>query len=77
MPHLSISGPSRMIFEHLRKKFHPKDSVSGFLQVFQLCFHIAHGHIPPQIARLWRARPLAMTKPLGGVCPIAMGETLY
>jgi hypothetical protein len=52
--------------------------MNGFFQLFQLCFHIAQGHIPPQIAWvLGLARLLAMTKPLGGINLIAMGETLY
>jgi hypothetical protein len=41
MPQLSASGPFGMIFEHPRNYFHPKDSMSGFSQLFQLCFHIA------------------------------------
>jgi hypothetical protein len=52
--------------------------MSGFLQLFQLCFHIAQGHIPPQIAHVFGVvRLLVRTKPSGGVHPIAMGETLY
>jgi hypothetical protein len=52
--------------------------MNGFLQFFQLCFHTPHGHIPPQIARvLGVACFLTMTKHLGGVRPITMGETLY
>ncbi len=78
MPHLSISGHSRMVFEHLLKCFHPKDSAYGFFQLFQLCSHIAQGHIPPQIAHvLGVAHMLTMTKPLGEVHPIVMGESLY
>jgi hypothetical protein len=30
MPHLSISGPFGMVFEHLQDCFHPKDSTNGF-----------------------------------------------
>jgi hypothetical protein len=78
MLHLSASGPFMTIFEHLRHCFHFEDSASGFPQLFQLSFHIAHGHIPPQITCvLGTARLLAMTKPLGGVHPITMEETLY
>jgi hypothetical protein len=47
-------------------------------QLFQLCFHIAHGHIAPQIiCVLGVVYFLAMTKPLDGVHPIIMGEMLY
>jgi hypothetical protein len=78
MLHLSIGGLSRIVFEHLRDCFHPEDLASGFIKLFQLCFHIAQGRIPPQIAHVFGvAHLLTMTKPLGGVCPIAMGETLY
>jgi hypothetical protein len=46
--------------------------------LFQLCFHIAQGHIPPQITHVLRATCLlAMTKLLRGVRSIAMGETIY
>jgi hypothetical protein len=40
MPHLSTSGPFKMVFEHLQDYFYPKDLASGFLRLFQLCFHI-------------------------------------
>jgi hypothetical protein len=78
MPHLLASGPFGMVFEHLWNCFHPEDSTSWFFQLFQLCFHIVKGHIPPQIAHvLGAAHFLAMTKHLGGVHPIAVGKTLY
>jgi len=67
-----------MVFEHLRNWIHPEDSMSGFLKLFQLCFHIVKSHISLQIACvLGVTRLLFMTKPLGEVCPIEMGETLY
>jgi hypothetical protein len=47
MSRMSISGLFRMVFEHLQDFFHPKDSASGFPQLFQLCFHITKSHIPP------------------------------
>jgi hypothetical protein len=49
-----------------------------FHKLFQLCFHITQGHIPCQITHVFGlANLLAMTKPLGEVCPITMGEALY
>jgi hypothetical protein len=67
-----------MVFEQLWDYFHLENSLNGFFQLFQLCFHIRHGHIPPQIAHvLGVAHFLAMTKPSHGVCPITMGERLY
>jgi hypothetical protein len=47
MPHLLANGHFGMVYEHLYNYFHPKDSTSGFLQLFQLCYHIIKGHIPP------------------------------
>jgi hypothetical protein len=73
MPHLLTSNPSRMVFECLRDCFQLEDSISGFPQLFQLCFHITQGHIPPQIAHVLKAtRLLTMTKPSSEVCPIAV-----
>jgi hypothetical protein len=64
MSHLLASGHSGMVFEHLQDCFHLKDLVSEFPKLFQLCSHIAQGHIPPQIACvLGVARLLALTKP--------------
>jgi hypothetical protein len=73
MLHLLASGPSRMIFEHLWDYFHLIDSTNGFPLLFQLCFHIAQGHIPPQIAHvLATTHLLTVTKPSCGVRPIIL-----
>jgi hypothetical protein len=78
MPNLSISGFYGMVFKHFQNCFHLKSFVNGFLQLFQLCFHIAQGHIPCQIAHiLGVACVLAIIKPLGGVLPIIVREVLY
>jgi hypothetical protein len=75
---LSTSGPFKMALKHLWVCFHPKDSASGFPQSFQLYSHVAQGHIQRWIAHtLGPAHLLAMTKPLGGIHPITIGETLY
>jgi hypothetical protein len=77
MPHLLANGHFGMVFEHLQDFFHPKDSASGFFQLFQLCFHIAQCHISPQIACvLGVACLVAMTKLSSGVHTITVGETL-
>jgi len=52
MPHLLANGLFRMAFEHLWDYFHPKYLASGFFQLFQLCSHVAHDQIPPQIAHV-------------------------
>jgi hypothetical protein len=63
MSHLLASGVFGMIFEHFQNYFHSINLTNGFPQLFQLCFHITQGHIPPQIARVLGAtRFLAMTK---------------
>jgi len=65
-------------FKYLQNYFHLKDLMSGFPLLFQLCFHIAQGHIPCQITHVFGVvHFLAMTKPLGAICSIAMGEMLY
>jgi hypothetical protein len=75
MPHLLTSGLYGMVLEHLQDYFHLKDSANGFFQLFQLCFHIAHGHTPPQIARVLEANHLlTMIKPSSGIHPIVVGE---
>jgi hypothetical protein len=45
MFHLSIGGPSSMVFEHLQDSFNPKDLTSGFIQFHKLCFHVVVGRI--------------------------------
>jgi hypothetical protein len=78
MPQLSTSGPSKMVFEQFLDCFHIKDLMNGLPQLFQLCSHIVKGHIPPQIALVFgTTNLLAMTKFLGGVHLITIGETLY
>jgi hypothetical protein len=63
MSHLSTNDPFVMVSEHFRNCFHLENSMSGFPQLFQLCSHIAQGHIPPQIARVLGVTcMLAMTK---------------
>ncbi len=52
--------------------------MNGFPQLFQLCSHFTQSHIPPWIAHVLKVGCLlAMTKLLGGICPITMGKTLY
>lgn len=63
-----VNGLLGMIFEHSQKKLkHLKYSLSGFSQLFQLCFHIAQKHIPNYIIHLLEmACLLAIVKLLGG-----------
>ncbi|KAL2643274.1 hypothetical protein R1flu_010861 [Riccia fluitans] len=67
-----------MVFELLRDCFTPEDSTSGFDLLFQLCSHIARGHLPSPTARILGASwLLALEKYSGGVRLIAVGETLF
>ncbi|KAL2653717.1 hypothetical protein R1flu_021845 [Riccia fluitans] len=67
-----------MVFELLRDCFIPKDSTSGFDLLFQLCTHVAQGHLSLATARLLGAsRLLAIEKDSCGVRPISVGEALY
>jgi hypothetical protein len=78
MLQLSTNSFFGMVFEHLWDCFHPKDFTSGFPQLFQLCYHIMQGHIPCWIAHiLGVVCLLTIIKPLSGVRPIVVKETLY
>jgi hypothetical protein len=51
-PHLSSSNPSGMVYELLQDCFVPDDSTSGFDLFFEICKHIARGHVFPSISHL-------------------------
>jgi hypothetical protein len=77
MSHLSKNGLCGMVFEHLWNYFYPKNFMSGFPQLFQLCFHITQGHISYQIIHVFGATHLlTMTKFSSGICRVTMGEML-
>jgi hypothetical protein len=66
------------MFEQLQDYFSLEDSTSNFLQLFQLCSHIAQSHIHIHIVYILRmAQLLAMVKPSNMVHPIAIKEMLY
>ncbi|KAL2635507.1 hypothetical protein R1flu_006986 [Riccia fluitans] len=66
-PRLSSGGPSAMVFELLQDCFTPEDLTSGFDLLFQLCSHIACGHLSSPVARiLGVSRLLALEKDSGG-----------
>eukprot|EP00850_Spirogloea_muscicola_P026834 SM011081S18847 [mRNA] locus=s11081:258:470:+ [translate_table: standard] len=67
-------GPSGWLFEHLQDLFRDGDERS-FSLFLSTCRHIARAAIPPRIAdALNSSHLLALTKPTGGVRPIAMTE---
>jgi hypothetical protein len=75
--HLLVGGPLGMVLEHLQDLFDPKDSVSGFSQLFMVCFHVATRHIPESITRAFdAARLITFAKPFGGIWPITISEVL-
>jgi hypothetical protein len=41
--HLSVGGPFGMVFEHVRDLSDLEDSMNGFIQLHQLCSHVATG----------------------------------
>jgi hypothetical protein len=49
MPHLSTSGPSRMVFEHFQNYFRPKNSTNGFLSCFNFVFILHRATFHPKL----------------------------
>jgi hypothetical protein len=67
-----------MVYEFLWDCFVPNDFASAFDFFFEICRHIAHGHVPPSISHLLVASQLlALEKQAKGVQPIAIGEVIY
>ncbi len=54
-PRLSFDIPLNMVYELLRYCFVPNDFASGFGFCFEICKHIACGHVPPFVSRLFVA----------------------
>jgi L-cystine uptake protein TcyP (sodium:dicarboxylate symporter family) len=66
------------MFEQLQDYFSLEDSTSNFLQIFQLCSHIAQSHIHIHIVYILRmAQLLAMVKPSNMVHPIAIKNVVW
>jgi hypothetical protein len=67
-----------MEYEFLRDCFVHDDFANGFNFFFEICKHIAHGHVPPSISHLLVAsRLLALEKQAKGIQPITIGEVIY
>jgi len=67
-PCLSYDGLSNMVYELLQDCFVPNDSTSGFHLLFEICRHIACGHVPPSVSSLLVASQLlALEKQVGGI----------
>jgi hypothetical protein len=52
-PHLSFDSPLNMVYELLQYCFVHDDFASGFDFCFEICMHIACGHVPPLISRMF------------------------
>ncbi len=62
-PHLSSSDPSNMVYKLLWDCFVPYDFVSDFNFFFEVCGHIARGHVPPLTSHfLFTSRLLMLEK---------------
>jgi hypothetical protein len=73
IPHLTLNGLSRMVYEHLLWCFIPKDPSSKFLELFQVGVVIAHRDIPRLVAlMLGVSKLLAMANDTSGLCLIAI-----
>jgi hypothetical protein len=78
MFHLLVSGPSGMVFNHLQDYFDLKDLAHGFIQLQQLCSHVATCRIRGFVAQvLGVSRLLALVKPSSGIHPIVVEELFY
>ncbi len=62
--HLLAGGPFGMVFEHFRYSFDLENSMSGFIQLHQLCSHVATIRISRSMVRVLRANwHWALAKP--------------
>jgi hypothetical protein len=78
MFHLSVSGPSGMVFEHLQNPFNLEDSTNGFVELQQLCSHVVISRFPRSMVQVLGANKfLVLVKPFSGIHLIIMGEALY
>jgi hypothetical protein len=67
-PCLSFNGLLNMVYELLQDCFVPNDSTTGFHLLFEICKHIACGHVPPLVSSLLVAlQLLALEKQVGGI----------
>jgi hypothetical protein len=75
VPHLSLSGFFRMVYEHLLGCFIPKDPSSGFLELFQVAIVVVHGDMLKVMALMLGANILlVVVKDFGGIRLIIVNE---
>jgi len=76
--HLSTSGRSNMVFEHLQDLFDPKDLINNFSYLFMIWFYVVVRCILVSIVKALDAtNMLALAKPSHGIWPIVVGKVLY
>jgi hypothetical protein len=66
--HISVGGPSCMVFEHLQNLFDLKDFANDFSQLFYFCFYVVARCIFGSITWAFGAvRLLILAKPFGDI----------
>jgi hypothetical protein len=77
-PCLSFGGPSSMVYKLLGDCYVPDNFANGFDLFFEICRHIACGHVLPSLSHLLVAlRLLVLDKQVRGIQPIMIGEVIY
>jgi hypothetical protein len=67
-----------MVLKNLQDLFDLKDLANGFMQFFQVYFHVITCHIPRSIVQAFGLVIfLALAKPYRSIQPIMWGEFLY
>ncbi len=75
---LSISGSFSMFFKHFCNSFNLENPTNDFIQLHQLCSHVAISHTPKSMVQVSGASwPLVLAKMFSGIHPIVMGEAIY
>jgi len=65
-------------YEFLRNCFVSNDSMNGFNIFYEVCGHIARGHVPCLVlCLLFASQNLTLENWSGGICFIAIGEVTY
>jgi len=74
-PHFSSGGPLGMVYELLQNYFVPNYFTNGFNFIFEVCGHIAQGHVPFLLSCLFTTSQfLTSKKKSKNRPPIVTGE---
>jgi hypothetical protein len=75
--HLSFDSPLNMVYELLQYCFVLDDFASGLDFCFEICRHIACGHVPPSVSQMFvTTLLLVLGKQVEGVRPIMIGKVI-